>query len=493
MKKILLFTAAAGLLALSSCDLDINDNPNYPSPDDVTVDLMFPSVENFVADAVGDQMFNYAGFFSQYFEQMPEANQYNNIAELHLDEGSNLFDRCYRNLYAGALQDIEDILSRDNNTSDIFACKVLRAYAFQLLVDNMDQAPYTEALQGSANSQPKWDLGKDIFEGVLNELDEAEKNLTGEVMGVTDPMLNKNLDQWKGFANALRLRIYVRMIAAGVDAAGYQAKAVALVKAGNFFTGDIAWNVFSNAEGQYNPWYQANYKRLAANIVAAYPIVSYYKATNDPRISYAIFPNEASNDYVGQIPGGKIPSKTWNGDWKNKDVSAIKGAPAMTMPIYLFTQSELQFLIAEIQLKYNNNAAAAKAAYEAAVKADFASRGVAGADAFLAGSAVNWDRAADKAKLIAMQKWVALFYRNHMEAWSEIRRTDIPATSSSTGEQIFKDATVYTAGDMIVPATNYIVAGGLCKRVPYPQNARQLNVNTPAAKLLSDRVFWDAK
>ncbi|MBP3737837.1 MAG: SusD/RagB family nutrient-binding outer membrane lipoprotein [Muribaculaceae bacterium] len=493
MKKIFLFTAAAGLLALSSCNLDINDDPNYPSGGSVTVDLMFPAVENSVADAVGDQMFNYAGFFSQYFEQLPEANQYNDIAELHLDESSNLFDRCYRNLYAGAMADIEDILSRDNNTSDIFACKVLRAYCFQLLVDNIDQAPYTEALQGSANSQPKWDLGKDIFEGVLKEMDEAEKNLTGEVMDVTDPMLKKNLDQWKGFANALRLRIYVRLIAAGVDAAGYQAKALALVKGNKFFTGDVAWDVFSNSEGQYNPWYQANFKRLANNHVAAYPIVSYYLATNDPRIAYAINVNEADAKYVGQMPGGKIPSKTWNGDWKNKDVSSIKGSPAMTMPIYLFTQSELQFLIAEIQLKYGNNAAAAKEAYEAAVKADFASRGVAGADAFLAGNAVNWDKATDKAKLIAMQKWAALFYRNHMEAWSEIRRTDVPATSEYSAEEIFKSPTLYTAGDMIVPATNYIVAGGLCKRVPYPETARQLNNNTPAAKLLSDRVFWDVK
>jgi hypothetical protein len=46
---------------------------------------------------------------------------------------------------------------------------------------------------------------------------------------------------------------------------------------------------------------------------------------------------------------------------------------------------------------------------------------------------------------------------------------------------------------MIVPALNYIQAGGLCKRVPYPSTARQLNKNTPAAKLPSDRVFWDAK
>ena len=64
---------------------------------------------------------------------------------------------------------------------------------------------------------------------------------------------------------------------------------------------------------------------------------------------------------------------------------------------------------------------------------------------------------------------------------------------NESAADIFKDATIYNAGDMIVPATNYIVAGGLCKRVPYPETARQLNNNTPESKLLSDRVFWDAK
>ena len=492
MKKIFLYTAALGMLVLSSCDLDINDNPNYPTGSSVTVDMMFPAVENALADAVGDQMFNYGGFFAQYFEQRPEANQYNDLAELHLDESSNLFDRCYRLIYAGALQDIQDILSRDENTSDIYACTVLRLLAFQLVVDNLDQAPYTEALQGSANPNPHWDLGKDVLIGVLGELDQAEAALTGEVMGVTDPMLNKNLDQWKGFANALRLRIYMRMIDGGVDAANYQAKALALVKAGNFFTGDVAWDVYSNAEGQYNPWYGGIQSLRTNNYCAAYPIVSYYVATNDPRIDYAIAKNEAG-EYVGQIPGGKVPSKTWNGDWKNKDVSAINYTPSIAMPIYIFTQSELQMLIAEVQMRFGSNPAAAKAAYEAAIKADFASRGVEGVDDFLAGPKVNWDAAANKLNLIYMQKWACLFFRNHMEAWSEVRRTDVPATSPKTGEEIFKDATVYTPGDMIVPATNYIEAGGLAKRVPYPGNARQLNTNTPEAKLLSDRVFWDAK
>ena len=487
MKKINIL-AAAGLMLLSSCDLDINQDPNYPTKSDISPELQFPSVISAIADASGDQMFNYGGFFAQYFDQMPEANQYNDLAELNIDESKDIFNRCYRNIYAGALMDIEDIKSKTTNTANLFVCQVMRTQAFQLLVDNTGETPYSEALNPS-NSSPKYDDGKTVYEGVLKELDEAEAALNGDVMNMTDPLLKKNMDQWKGYANALRLRMYLRLIDGGQTE--YQSKATALVNADNFFTGNVAWDVFSDLEGQYNPWYQSVF-RLTNNHCAAYPIVSYMQNTSDPRLDYAIKARESDGTFVGQFPGSKQEPAIVGTSYKNKDVSTINYDVFHDTPIYLFTQSELQFLIAEIQLKYGT-ASAAKAAYEAAVKADFASRGVSGADAFLSGNLVNWDSAADKAKLIAMQKWVALFYRNHMEAWSEIRRTDIPATSPKSGKDIFSDPTIYNAGDMIVPATNYIQAGGLCKRVPYPQNARQLNVNTPPAKLLSDRVFWDAK
>ena len=499
MKKIYLL-AAAGLMMLSSCDLDINENPNSPSNSDVTADLVFPAIENSIATAVGDQMFNSAGFFAQYWDQMPTANQYNDLAELHLDEGSDLFRRCYQNLFAQALEDVEDVLSKTDNTSDVFAAKVLRAQAFQLLVDNMDQCPYTEALQGSANAMPKWDEGKTVYLGVLSELDEAEANLKGEPMTVTDPLLEKNINQWKGYANALRLRMYMRLIDGG--ASEFASKAQALVNAGNFFSGDVAWNVYSDAQGQRNPWGAIFYEGTLAgtkNLCAAYPLVTYYQATSDPRIAYGLEISTKYNDYVGQLPG----SKTLTGDWlgigsgyNDTYVSNINRVPAKAMPIYLFTQSELQFLIAEVQARFNGNDAAAQAAYEAGVKADFNSRGIAGADEFLAANKTNWSAQAsdaDKLKLLYMQKWVAFFYRNHMEAWSEARRTDVPALSSASAKDIFDDSTIYTAGDFVNPGVNFITGGGLAKRVPYPSNARRYNKNTPAVKLLSDRVFWDVK
>jgi hypothetical protein len=496
MKKILLITAAS-MFMLTGCDLNINEDPNYPTESAVTTDLQFPAVENSIADALGDQMFNYAGFFAQYFEQRPEMNQYNDLAELNLDESSDLFNRCYSNLFAQALEDINSIKKRDTNTADLFACTVMRAYAYQLLVDNMSDAPYTEALQGSSNTMPKWDDGETVYKGVLKELDDAEAAInSSDLMTLTDAMLSKNISQWKGFANALRLRMYLRLIDGGIDASTYEAKVKTLISAGNFFTGDVAWDVYSDAEGQYNPWYGSMFKLSAENHVAAYPIVTYYMSTNDPRISYGILTRSADNTYVGQIPGAKTMYKEWGEkDWKNAQVSEINYAPSKTMPIYLFTQSELQFLIAEAQLRFNSNDAAAKTAYEAGVKADFTSRGVDGAATFLTGKRVNWDSqatSADKLNLIYMQKWAALFYRDHMEAWSEVRRTDVPATYSGAAQGVYKDPTSYTAGNMIIPALHY-KTDGLCKRVPYPENARQHNTNTPAVKTIGDRVFWDAK
>ena len=499
MKKIYLF-AAAGLMMLSSCDLDINDNPNYPKNDDVTADLVFPAIENAIADAVGDQMFNYAGFFVQYWDQSPTANQYNKLAELEIDEATDLFNRCYSNLYAQALEDVEDILSKTNSTADVFAAKVLRANIFQVLVDNLDKVPYTEALQGSANAMPHWDEGKTVYEGVLKELDEAEAALTGEPMTVTDPLLKKNLNQWRGYANALRLRMMLRLIDGG--SSDYTAKAKALVSANDFFTGDIAWDVYSDAQGQRNPWGAIFYEGTLAgtkNLCAAYPLVSYYKATADPRVAYGLEIAANDNDYVGQLPGCKTKMGEWTGlgsNYNDNYVSNINRAPAKAMPVYLFTQSELQFLIAEVQARFNNNDGAAKAAYDAAVTADFESRGIDGAADFLAAPKTSWSAQANnnaKLNLLYMQKWVAFFYRNHMEAWSEARRTDVPALSPATAKQIFDDATVYTAGNFVNPGVNFIVGGGLCKRMPYPSNARRYNKNTPAVASISERVFWDAK
>jgi hypothetical protein len=371
----------------------------------------------------------------------------------------------------------------------------MRVFIFQLMVDNTDEAPYSEALQGSNNPSPKWDDGKDVYTGVLAELDAAEAALdaSSDEMTMTDMMFNKNISQWKGYANALRLRMYLRMY--DVDNS-VKSKITSLVAANNFFSGDVKIDIYANSDGNRSPFYASYYALGTGNHCGAYPIVSYMNATSDPRISYALNTN-GEGKYVGQIPGSRSVMTSWNGSsWTNSEISTVNydlfDGSGVSRPAFLFTQANLQFLIAEVKLRFNSDDAGAKSAYEAAIKADFNARGISGADSFMSSNAVSWDKSTDKLNLIYMQKWVALFYMDNMEAWSEIRRTDVPKLSSKTGKQIFDDSKVYTAGELIEPAVNGIEAGGLMKRVPYPLTARNLNKNTPAAKTCDKRVWWDA-
>lgn len=165
-----------------------------------------------------------------------------------------------------------------------------------------------------------------------------------------------------------------------------------------------------------------------------------------------------------------------------------------TKPVYFFTQSELQFLIAEVYIRFINDDAKAKAAYEAGIEADFAARGLTGADALYT-TTVSWASATTtdaKLKLIYMQKWVALCYMDHMEAWSEIRRTDCPKLSSkSAADMASGDISGYEAGDLIAPMTNALGGQNMIKRLYPSYSASQLNKNTPTGMKLTDPVWWD--
>ena len=59
MKKILLYASLATTALFAGCDLNINDDPNYPMNDQVTADLIFPSISASIASAVGGEIYNY--------------------------------------------------------------------------------------------------------------------------------------------------------------------------------------------------------------------------------------------------------------------------------------------------------------------------------------------------------------------------------------------------------------------------------------------------
>ena len=488
MKKIIISIVAAAVCFTSCSDwLDINTNPNQPS--EVENNLLIPSVQTFLAGYLGGSLFNMGGFFAQYTDQAPEANQYNTLAEYSFN--NDLFSTPYRTFYNGALEDariIQEQATEKEAWGDYFVATVLRAYIFQVLVDFLDQAPYSEALLGNDNPMPKWDSGESIYNGILAELDAAEAKLNSASNVSADLILNKDLTKWVQFGKAMRLRLLMRASYAQDNSA----KISALVRENDFFTGDIKMDIFSDESSRRNPWYETNRISLSAtNHVGSYPIVTYLKVTDDPRISDIFKVATGSSTYEGMIPG----SKTMLSANRNSTYSFLVAYDRPTTPVYFFTQSELQFFIAEAYVRFLNDDAKAQEAYEAAIRANFATtRGLSDDPAVIFGQGAPsaWSNATtqeEKLKLIGLQKWVALCYVNNVEAWAEVRRMNYPAVSARSASEINSNSMVYTPGELISPWVNS--EGDMVRRLYFPLVAVNLNDNTPAQIQRSVPVWWD--
>ena len=99
--------------------------------------------------------------WSEYTTQDVSSSQYRNFDSYNVV--STDLNTDYNQLYTGALNDLELILQKTKAAEDWnynLMATVLKVYTYQVLVDLYDQVPYTEALQGAANLQPKFDNGE---------------------------------------------------------------------------------------------------------------------------------------------------------------------------------------------------------------------------------------------------------------------------------------------------------------------------------------------
>ena len=90
----------------------------------------------------------------------------------------------------------------------------MKAFIFQQIVDLYGNAPYTEALKGSAVLFPKFDDQKTIYEGLIKDLDSAityiKANPFTGAGAAADVVFKGNSTRWIQFANSLKLRILIR-------------------------------------------------------------------------------------------------------------------------------------------------------------------------------------------------------------------------------------------------------------------------------------------
>lgn len=491
MKKIFAIIIFSSLL-FAGCDdwLDVNTDPGNPT--DVGPELVLPAAQASLATRLGGTLYNMGGFYAQYFTQAPEANQYNDLSTYDLR--TDFLDNDYQEIFAGCLNDLERVRTSSEeaeNWGNYLAATVLRAYAFQVWVDMVDKSPFTEALLGTEFTQPMWDDGKAVYDGVYAEIDEALGKVTSEsTVSSTDMILGGNINEWVGFANALKLKLLMRQ--SGVT--NVAADVNALIDAGMFMTVDVEMASFTDAVNKRNPWYETTQQlNTDRNHVAAIPIIRFLQSKSDPRLEMLYNPAESSGAYEGFYPALKEIQL----GYLTTDFSRAVGYA--TQPVTLFSMAELYLFIAEAELKFNNDKAAAKAAYEMAVDAGLATKGIDPTTVDLYGSAEKpyfFDTGASNDMLfeqIMMQKWVALCQTNNYEAWCELRRTQIPKYFGNLDD--YGDGTDYVAGQYLDPAKNLLPDGYYVpNRMPYPDLAVSRNENTPAldgTQGFINKVWWD--
>lgn len=482
---IFIFVLGLGFTACES-DLDINDDPNNPT--EATIDLVFPAAQASLTTQVSGQLFNLGGFFSQYWDQSPEAGQYLDLSNYKLDTES--FQSFFNEAYSGGLNDCQYVITKAEAAGDwgnYLAAITVRAYYFQLLVDLYDEVPYSEALKGTEFIFPKYDKGEDVYNGILAELDVAlAKDFTGQTVTNKDLFFEGDLQAWIQFANSLKLKLATR--------AGNTSVVNQLLATPNFIAKNVGLksSVYSKEQNKRNPWYETNVSRLSGdgdysiNHVASHNFITYLQAKNDARINTLFFPSVESGTHNGNYFGSSKLDAERKAD-KRDNFSTVN--IEQTHPSYIMLVSEVLLLQAEGYARAGNYTNA-KAVYDQAVSASFELHGLGGANALLAAggsyefTATTLDAALEQ---ILMQKYVCLAHFNNIEAWFEHNRTGYPKISTVAAKE-----DTYVAGEFTSPVDNKLGDNRFPKRLYYTDSEVSSNPNTPEQiNDITIKVWWD--
>jgi hypothetical protein len=494
MKPITYLLLIAFVLGIAvSCDnfLDINDDPNNPTSATI-VDLM-PAAQIGIAFTVSNMPCRVAEDAVQHLV----IGRFDGWAV----DGSDLSNDWRFSLYAGALKDIEEIIEKgtvSENFHYVGVAKLLKAYAYSLMVDMWDDIPFTQAC--GASEYPEFDDGEEIYDDIFLLIDEALEDLEKEntvPLDMADLMYEGDIPSWVRMGNTLKLKLYnqIRL----VDAAGAKAGIEALVAAEAANPGEVLitdpdqdFNFYfvnqANPENRH-PGFQADYMVKGESYVSNF-FYDLLDDNDDPRIPYYFYLQDddfAGRDYGDPGPiGNDADTRTVQGaypvggkfdDGSEEPVSG-SSAPG-DGELRMLTNMMRLYIEAEAALTLNATVSGtAEDLFEEAMEASFLEVNRLSAPDIAAGSISTYitDRMDDyadstsvqsKLHLVMREKWIALF-GNGLEAYNDYRRTGFP----------------------VIPPpieTNNLQL----LRYPYPDDELDSNPNAPAQPNRNVPVFWD--
>ena len=203
-KWILLSTA---LLILAACDKKFDElaaNPN--SPESVPASLALNGVEV----SINQRPWGLEHRWNQF--ACCNYNYYGN--QEYAWGGATLYYTTLKNVQKMEEEAFKSSSKEVNPYSALG--KFFRAYLFYEMTMVVGDLPMTEALNGTENLQPKYDLQKDIFVQILKWLEEANTEMAGLINAGDHSLLgdfyfNNDLKKWQKTVNTFRLRVLITL------------------------------------------------------------------------------------------------------------------------------------------------------------------------------------------------------------------------------------------------------------------------------------------
>lgn len=504
---------ALWLLSGTSCNnyFEVNTSPNLAATAPAT--LLLTSAEGMLGFATGGEVGRFSLLFAQQIAaQNGRQTEAWDIYNVQSTEVNGLFRT---NLYAGALADLEEIIKKDPaSTHPAFfgIAKTLKAYSYSVITDLWGDVPFSEALQGTNNAQPKADNSREIYNGLIRLLDDAiaDLNKTSSLTApsTADYVYGGNAQRWIRLANTLKLRLYLHMLNSGAvtaEAVNAFVRTTEASSTAGFMTAnaDDFQQRFETTANRQNPVHQFILTRTD-DICTSATMVNLMNSKADPRRSVYFTPAPFSPALLTTPPtsttGGYLGLANGTGGNQVRNTlsrlhtyvrgalttpaASIPAGPTLgvtglaydgTAPVQMLTFAEYNFIRAELALRYGGPGNAQEF-FQRGITASFTDAGLtAQAPAYIARMGTLSGSPDAQLQQIIEEKYIANFMVP-LEPWNDWRRTGFPALSR------------------IPAAVNPANGGRVPRALPYPQQEVDANPNIKQRTNLSERpVFWDTR
>lgn len=483
-----------GLTACNEAFEKINTNPNNPLI--TKTSFLLTNAQKRMMDDTWDEWFN--GRRGNQLAQYWASNQYS--GESRYAFRVNITNNYWANFYARSLQDLEEIIRLNENTSGAYAdfgkpnnqiaiAKTLKAWLYQNMTDSWGPLPFSQALKGKETLLPAYDSQETIYMGLLDLLNDAINKFDDTDSGLQGDQIYKgDIAKWKRFANSLKLRVALRMIdvkPTEASAAAAEAIAAGVMQSNS----DNALFPYVNGAPNNNPLsedFKTRNDFAASNIM-----VDELTRLNDPRIGFFYAPTASSVAagnpvFVGEVYGlteSDAALTTDNNISQRNSQILAESAPGIFMDY-----AQVEFMLAECAERGIAGAGSAATHYSDGITASMnywdanstltataISNYLAQPEvdyATLIGAGETWKQ------VIGRQKWIAL-YAQGIQGWAEYRRLDF--------------------GILQPPASGALDGSGIPYRMKYPVDEQTLNGDQYAAGVsllggpdaLDTKLWWD--